>query len=90
MMVGAPDFDRRMLFLATQLAYENKMRNLLLKVLWSLLQSLQTDRVLESKFEGRSIEGITLIRFVVGLIHNMYSIFTTTSQDVSFGSCWKC
>jgi len=71
MMVSAPDFDRRMLFLATQLAHENKMRNLLLKVLGSLLQSLQTERAPQSNFEGRSIEGITLIRCIVRLVLEM-------------------
>jgi hypothetical protein len=63
-MVAAPDFDRRMLFLATQLAHETKMRHLLLTILQSLLETLQDDYTRDASFEAKSVEGITLIRFV--------------------------
>ena len=56
-MVKATDFDRRMLLLITQLAHENQLKRVLLKVLTALLQTLSS----ESK-TANVVEGIVLIR----------------------------
>lgn len=56
-MVKAPDFDRRMLLMITQLAHENQLKRILLKVLSALLQTLSG----ESK-TANIVEGIVLIR----------------------------
>lgn len=58
----APDFDRKMLALVTQLSHESNMKGLLLSVLDSLLQTLQTR-------EGDAIvEAMVLIRCAIRLI----------------------
>ncbi|KAG8884008.1 hypothetical protein FRB98_002649 [Tulasnella sp. 332] len=59
-MISAPDFDRKMLLLATQLAHENQMRGLLLAVLESLLFTLKADPARET-----GVEAITLIRCLI-------------------------
>lgn len=56
-MIKAPDFDRRMLLMITQLAHESQLRRILLKVLSALLQTLSS----ESK-PASVVEGIVLIR----------------------------
>lgn len=58
-MIQTPDFDRKMLLLATQLAHEKEMRGLLLTVLESLLNSLEPGSEPET-----DVEAITLVRFV--------------------------
>src|SRR5882762_337689 len=61
-MVRAPDFDRKMLLLATQLAHESDMKGLLLSVLDALLQTLNLP-------EGNMItEAMILIRCAIRLI----------------------
>lgn len=61
-MVQAPDFDRKMLLLATQLARESDMKGLLLAVLDALLQTLNFQ-------EGNNItEAMILIRCSIRLI----------------------
>jgi len=72
-MVRATDFDKRMLFLATQLAHEYKMRNLLLTVLKSLFETLQSDvtGTRETRFEAQTIENITIIRCIIRLVLEM-------------------
>jgi hypothetical protein len=61
-MVEAPDFDRKMLLLATQLANESDMKSLLLVVLEALLNSIQ------SKDEQKlRLETLTLIRCIIRL-----------------------
>ncbi|KAJ3558726.1 hypothetical protein NM688_g744 [Phlebia brevispora] len=61
-MVKAPDFDRKMLLLATQLANETDMKKLLLSVLEALLETLdiQQDEI--------HTEAITLIRCIIRLV----------------------
>ncbi|KAF7794695.1 hypothetical protein EIP86_005833 [Pleurotus ostreatoroseus] len=61
-MVQAPDFDRKMLLLATQLANEADMRRLLLSVLEALLESLDAE---QSEIHT---EAITLIRCIIRLV----------------------
>lgn len=58
-LVAAPDFDRRMLLLATKLAHDRKQKSLILVILKHLLHSLQSSQALESQ-----VEAMTLIRFV--------------------------
>ncbi|QRV91649.1 G-protein alpha subunit [Ceratobasidium sp. AG-Ba] len=65
-MVKAPDFDRKMLLLATQLAHETKQRTLLLAVLGAMLRTLrQGHQGLELEAET---EGITIVRCSVRII----------------------
>ena len=61
-MMQAPDFDRKMLALVTQLSHESDMKGLLLSVLDSLLQTLQT------KESDGILEGMVLIRCAIKLI----------------------
>jgi hypothetical protein len=61
-MIKAPDFDRKMLLLATQLAHENKLKPLLLAVLEGLLKTMRTDGKAPLESE---VEALTLIRFVL-------------------------
>ncbi|KAH9947352.1 meiosis protein SPO22/ZIP4 like-domain-containing protein [Amylocystis lapponica] len=62
-MVAAPDFNRKMLMLATRLANESDMKTLLLSVLEALLVSLRAR-------DGPEIdaEAITLIRCIIRLV----------------------
>ena len=61
-MVEAPDFDRKMLLLATQLANESDMKTLLLAVLEALLDTVQRQ-------DGQNLhmEALTLIRCIIRL-----------------------
>lgn len=61
-MAEAPDFDRKMLLLATQLANESDMKTLLLAVLQALLDTVQAQ-------DGRDVhlETLTLIRCIIRL-----------------------
>jgi len=62
-MVNAPDFDRKMLQLATQLSHENDMKTLLLTVLKALLETLTIGD------KGVTLaDGMTLIRCIIRLI----------------------
>ena len=62
-MVEAPDFDRKMLLLATQLANESDMKALLLAVLEALLNTIQGR-------DGQKlhVEALILIRCIIRLI----------------------
>ncbi|KAG8729351.1 hypothetical protein FRC12_021042 [Ceratobasidium sp. 428] len=65
-MVKAPDFDRKMLLLATQLAHEVKQKTLLLAVLEAMLRTLQQGQQgLELEADA---EGITIVRCSVRII----------------------
>jgi len=61
-MAEAPDFDRKMLLLATQLANESDMKTLLLAVLEALLDTVR-------KQDGHQLhmEALTLIRCIIRL-----------------------
>lgn len=61
-MVQAPDFDRNMLLLATQLSHDSSMKSLLLSVLDALLETLHLQ---ESNFVP---ESMILIRCAIRLI----------------------
>jgi len=65
-IVGSPDFDRRMLLLATSMAHESDMKNLLLTVLEALLRTLKRESGLEA-----DVEAITLVRCIVRLVHSL-------------------
>lgn len=62
-MVKAPDFDRRMLLLATQLSHDMDMKTLLLSVLQSLLRTLKFADGGET-----AVEAMTLLRCIIRLI----------------------
>jgi hypothetical protein len=62
-MVQAPDFDREMLLLATQISHESDMKTLLLAVLEALLDTLKTRDSTDTIGEG-----ITLIRCIIRLV----------------------
>lgn len=57
-MISAPDFDRKMLLMLTQLAHEHHLKHVLLNVLAALLRTLSSE-------SGTSnvVEGITLVRY---------------------------
>ncbi|KAG8907771.1 hypothetical protein FRB99_002270 [Tulasnella sp. 403] len=65
-MVKAPDFDRKMLLLATKLAHESQMRNLVLAILEGLLKTLKSDAAVESE-----VEAVTLIRCIIRVIADL-------------------
>lgn len=62
-MAKAPDFDRKMLLLATQLANESDMKVLLLSVLETLLRLVH-----EQPNQDIHTEGLSLIRCVIRLV----------------------
>lgn len=62
-MVKAPDFDRKMLLLATQLSHESEMKSLLLAVLEALLKTLKVGNSDET-----AIEAMSLIRCIIRLV----------------------
>ena len=67
-MVKAPDFDRKMLYLATQLSHECDMKTLLLTVLEALLKTMAIgDR------GDTLVDGMTLIRCIIRLILKLLS-----------------
>ena len=61
-MVEAPDFDRKMLLLATQLANESDMKSLLLSILEALLDTVQKQRG-----QNLHLEALVLIRCIIRL-----------------------
>ncbi|KAG9124870.1 hypothetical protein FRC07_009933 [Ceratobasidium sp. 392] len=65
-MAKAPDFDRKMLLLATQLAHEAKQKTLLLAVLEAMLRTLRQEE--QSLELGAEAEGITIVRCSVRII----------------------
>ncbi|CAA7266391.1 unnamed protein product [Cyclocybe aegerita] len=62
-MVKAPDFDRKMLLLATQISHQSDMKPVLLAVLESLLKTLKIGSNQEVV-----VEAMTLIRCIVKLV----------------------
>lgn len=62
-MVKAPDFDRKMLLLATQVSHQSEMKGVLLAVLESLLKTLKIGSNGEVV-----VEAMTLIRCIVKLL----------------------
>lgn len=67
-MVQAPSFDRKMLLMATQMAHESDMKNLLLIVLLELLSSVRGREGLDA-----DVEAITLIRCMIRLVVRLLS-----------------
>ncbi|KAG6873268.1 hypothetical protein C0995_001042 [Termitomyces sp. Mi166 len=61
-MVEAPDFDRNMLLLATQLSHQSEMKGVLLSVLEALLKTLKLSNSGET-----AVEAMTLIRCIIRL-----------------------
>jgi len=61
-MVEAPDFDRKMLFLATQLSHELEMKSVLLNALEALFKTLKASHSGESV-----VEAMTLLRCIIRL-----------------------
>ncbi|KAG6909084.1 hypothetical protein DXG01_002065 [Tephrocybe rancida] len=61
-MVEAPDFDRNMLLLATQISHQSEMKGVLLSVLETLLKTLNLDNSGETV-----VEAMTLIRCIIRL-----------------------
>ena len=65
-MLKAPDFDRQMLLLATQISHRSEMKGVLLAVLESLLKTLKISS------DGEIIvEAMKLIRCIVKLVLNL-------------------
>ncbi|KAF8060777.1 meiosis protein SPO22/ZIP4 like-domain-containing protein, partial [Lyophyllum atratum] len=61
-MQKAPDFDRNMLLLATQISHQSEMKGVLLSVLEALLKTLKLDNSGET-----AVEAMTLIRCIIRL-----------------------
>lgn len=61
-MTNASDFDRKMLLLATQLAHESDLKNVLLIALEALLKTLQGHGPMSS-----DVEAVLLIRCIIRL-----------------------
>ncbi len=84
-MVQAPDFDRKMLLLATQLANETDMKRLLLSVLEALLESLDAE---QSEIHT---EAITLIRCIIRLVVKLMDESPANRYELlRFGSMCIC
>jgi hypothetical protein len=62
-MLKSPDFDRKMLLLATQLSHEKGMKTVLLSVLESLLKTLKFGNSGET-----AVEAMALLRCIIRLI----------------------
>ncbi|KAH8111444.1 meiosis protein SPO22/ZIP4 like-domain-containing protein [Phellopilus nigrolimitatus] len=62
-MANAPDFDRKMLLLATQLAHESDLKSVLLAALEALLKTLQSHGPMDS-----DVEAILLARCIIRLV----------------------
>ncbi|KAF8637477.1 hypothetical protein AX16_010805 [Volvariella volvacea WC 439] len=62
-MVDAPDFDRKMLLLATQITHQSEMRHILLSVLEALFQTLKFENATGEPIE----EAMALIRCIIRL-----------------------
>jgi len=61
-MVQAPDFDRKMLLLATQISHQSEMKGVLLSVLENLLKTLKIGS------NAEVAEAMTLNRCILKLI----------------------
>ncbi|THU92597.1 hypothetical protein K435DRAFT_726088 [Dendrothele bispora CBS 962.96] len=61
-MMEAPDFDRKMLLLATQISHESEMKTVLLKALEALLKTLKMTNSGET-----AVEAMTLLRCIIRL-----------------------
>jgi hypothetical protein len=61
-MLRCPDFDRKMLLLATQISHHSEMKPVLLSVLEALLKTLKVGGSGEVV-----VEGMTLIRCIIRL-----------------------
>lgn len=67
-MVKAPDFDRKMLLLATQISHQSEMKSVLLAVLESLLKTLKIGSNTEVV-----IEAMTLVRCIIKLVLKLFN-----------------
>ena len=67
-MVKAPDFNRDMLRLATQLSHESNMKTLLLKVLEEMLRSMKAQESGDTV-----VEAVTLTRCIIRLVQSVLS-----------------
>ncbi|KAE9404331.1 hypothetical protein BT96DRAFT_853832, partial [Gymnopus androsaceus JB14] len=66
-MVNAPDFDRKMLLLATKLSHESEMKNVLLAVLEALLKTLKLSSSGETV-----VEAMALLRCIIRLVLKLF------------------
>lgn len=62
-MVHSPGFDQRMLLMATRLAHETDLKNVLLSVLQELLDCVRARETTEM-----NVEPITLVRCMIRLV----------------------
>jgi hypothetical protein len=75
-MLNAPDFDRKMLLLATKLSHETEMKNVLLAVLEALLKTLKI-----SKNGETVIEAMALLRCIIRLVLKLLAEPTATKYE---------
>jgi hypothetical protein len=79
-MVKAPDFDRKMLLLATQLAHETKQKTLLLAILGAMLRTLQQGTHLGAETEGIMIVRCS-VRIILDLLKEPLAVMYVPSGD---------
>lgn len=75
-MATAPDFDRKMLLLATQLAHEADMRGVLLAALEALLKTLQNHGPMDAETEA-----VLLIRCIIRLVIHLMKEAPTEKEQ---------
>jgi hypothetical protein len=80
-MARAPDFDRKMLLLATQLAHDSDMKGLLLSALDALLQTLNFPEA------DMATEAMVLIRCAIRLI---FKLMTEPGANLYVLVTFKC
>lgn len=64
-MTTCPDFDKKMLLLATQVSHASENRTILLAALKALLRTMKSD---QGGSEGGLVEAMTLIRCIIKLV----------------------
>lgn len=81
-MANAPDFDRKMLLLATQLAHESDLKSVLLAALEALLKTLQSHGPMDS-----DVEAILLARCIIRLVIRLMK--ETSNEKDRYGNCFR-
>ncbi|KAG9223489.1 hypothetical protein CCMSSC00406_0006981 [Pleurotus cornucopiae] len=89
-MVKAPDFDRRMLLLATQLSHDVDMKTLLLSVLQSLLRTLKavlTDALVEHFQTAKTLTEAACTQKAFSIINKDVSWLWRTAYNAAIQAC---
>jgi hypothetical protein len=84
-MVKAPDFDRKMLLLATRISHGAGMETVLVSVLDSLLKTLKNENSGETV-----VEAITIIRCLIRLLLKLLGEPAANRYAPTFFSGFNC